>query len=76
MKIISIALMIIGIAALMYGGISYNRQKTILDVGGVKATATEHKTIPISPLLGAIALIGGVWLLVGDKRRGAPAKIV
>ena len=75
MKMISIALMIIGIAALMYGGISYNRQKTILDVGGVKATATEHKTIPISPLLGAIALIGGVWLLVGDKRRGAPVKV-
>jgi hypothetical protein len=75
MKIISIALMIIGIAALMYGGISYNRQRTILDVGGVKATATEHKTIPISPVLGAIALIGGVWLLVGN-RRGAPARIV
>jgi len=76
MKIISIALMIIGIVALMYGGISYNRQKTILDVGGVKATATEHKTIPVSPLLGAVALIGGVLLLLGDKRRGAPVKVI
>lgn len=74
MKIFSLALVIIGILALIYGGIGYNRQRTILDVGGIKATATEHKSIPVPPLVGAIALIGGVALLVVDRRRASPAK--
>jgi uncharacterized membrane protein YidH (DUF202 family) len=69
MKTIAVALMILGIAALIYGGIGYNRTTTILDVGGVKATTTQHKTIPITPVVGVIALIGGIALLVIPRRR-------
>jgi hypothetical protein len=69
MKLIGVALVILGIVALVYGGIGYNRQTTILDVGGIKATATEHKTIPITPVAGAIALIGGIVLLVVPRLR-------
>jgi hypothetical protein len=52
MKIIGVALVILGIVGLVFGGIGYNRQTTILEVGGIKATATEHKTIPIGPIAG------------------------
>jgi len=38
-------------------------------VGGIKATATEHKTIPFAPIAGAIALVGGIALLVGPRMR-------
>jgi uncharacterized membrane protein YidH (DUF202 family) len=69
MKIIGIVLVIIGVLALVYGGISYNRQRTIIDVGGIKATATEQKNIPLSPIVGGIALVGGVILLVVPKKR-------
>ena len=69
MKIIGVVLVILGIVALFYGGIGYNRQTTILDVGGIKATATEHKTIPITPAVGALALIGGIALLVVPRVR-------
>ena len=69
MKLIGIALMILGIVSLVYGGIHYNDQKTVLEVGDFKATATEQKTLPISPIVGVIALIGGVALLMIDKRR-------
>ncbi|MEK7753948.1 MAG: DUF3185 domain-containing protein [Acidobacteriota bacterium] len=69
MKILGVALVILGIVALVYGGIGYNRQRTILDVGGIKATTTEHKTIPIAPVAGAIALIGGIVLLVVPRSR-------
>ena len=69
MKIVSLALVIIGIVALVYGGISYNRERTILDVGGIRATATEHKTTLLPPLVGLLALTGGVALLAVDKRR-------
>jgi len=69
MKLIGIALVIIGIVALVWGGIHYNDQKTVIQMGDFKATATEQKTIPISPIVGVIALIGGIALIVADKRR-------
>jgi len=69
MKLLGIALVILGIVALVYGGIGYNRQTTILNIGGMKATATEHKTIPIAPIAGAILLVGGIVLLVAPRLR-------
>ena len=70
MKIGGIVLVILGILALIYGGIGYNKQETILNVGGIKATATEHKTFPVSPVVGVLAIVGGIALLLGSKRRG------
>jgi hypothetical protein len=64
MKILGIALVIAGIIALVYGFIGYDSQKTILEVGGLKATATEHRAIPWAPVVGAIAILGGVALLM------------
>ncbi len=69
MKLIGFALLILGIVSLVYGGIHYKDQKTVLEVGDFKATATEQKTIPIPPVVGVIAVIGGVALLLIDKRR-------
>jgi len=69
MKIIGVALVILGIVGLLYGGIGYRRERTILDVGGIKATATEHKTIPIAPVVGAAALVGGIVILVLPRSR-------
>ena len=69
MKIIGIALIILGIVSLVYGGIHYRDQKTVLEVGDFKATATEHKTLPISPIVGVVALVGGIALFLLDKRR-------
>jgi hypothetical protein len=70
MKILAMALVILGIVALVAGGFGFDRQRTVLEVGGLKATATEHHTIPYAPILGAIALIGGIALLVGANRTG------
>jgi hypothetical protein len=69
MKRIGIVLVVLGVLALVYGGIRYNSQKTILDVGPFKATATEQKTIPLSPIVGGLALLGGVVLLVVPRKR-------
>jgi hypothetical protein len=71
MRIIGIVLMVLGVLALAYGGIGYDRQRTVLDVGPLKATATEHKTLPLSPIVGGLALLGGIILLVGHGRRVA-----
>jgi hypothetical protein len=71
MRIIGIVLVVLGVLALAYGGIGYDRQRTVLDVGPLKATATEHKTLPLSPIVGGLALLGGIILLVGHGRRVA-----
>jgi hypothetical protein len=69
MKTIGIALVILGILALVYGGIGYSRDKTMFEVGGMKATTTEHRSIPIPAFAGVLSLIGGIGLLVFEKRR-------
>jgi uncharacterized membrane protein YidH (DUF202 family) len=69
MKTIGIILVVVGILALVYGGINYNRNRTVLEVGSMKVTATEHKSIPVPAVVGVVVLIGGVAMLVVGKRR-------
>lgn len=61
---VGIVLIILGAFALAYQGINYTRQKKVLDVGSVHLTTETHEQIPIPPILGGLALIGGVVLLV------------
>jgi drug/metabolite transporter (DMT)-like permease len=69
MKVIGLVLVVLGILALVYGGVSFNRQRTVLDVGPFKATATEQRNVPLSPIVGGIVLLGGVLLLVVPRKR-------
>lgn len=69
MKIAGIVLIVIGIIALAYGGITYTTQEKVLDIGPIEATAERQKTIPLPPLLGGLALAGGVALLIVGSRR-------
>ena len=69
MKIVGIVLIVVGIIALVYGGISYTSREKVLDIGPIEATRETRKTVPLPPLLGGFALAGGVVLLiVGSKR--------
>ena len=69
MKTVGIVLAVLGVLALVYGGINYTRNRTVLEVGSMNITATEHKNIPIPAVVGVVALIGGAALLVVGKRR-------
>jgi hypothetical protein len=70
MKIVGVVLMVIGIIALAYGGISYTKREKVLDIGPIEATAERRETIPLPPLLGGLALAGGIVLLiVGSKKK-------
>jgi hypothetical protein len=65
-----ILLIVLGALALVYQGINYTRQKDVLDVGSIHLTAETHERIPLPPILGGLALVGGVVLLVvGAKGR-------
>jgi drug/metabolite transporter (DMT)-like permease len=71
MKILGCVLAVVGLLILIYGGFTYNRKRTILDLGAIKATATERHTTPISPILGGLALLGGIVLVVVPRKRPA-----
>lgn len=68
MKPIGLALVILGLVALVYAGIGYGRQRTVLDVGGVKATVTDHKDFPVVPIAGGLALLVGGALVMNRRR--------
>ena len=69
MKIVGIVLIVIGIIALAYGGITYTTREKVLDIGPIEATAERQKTIPMPPVLGGLALAGGVALLIVASKR-------
>jgi len=62
--IIGVALLILGIIALAYQGFSYTVPKKEVDLGPIQVTRQERHTVPLPPILGALALIGGVAVLV------------
>ena len=66
--ILGIALVILGLVALAYQGLTYTTQKKVIDIGPIQATKEEHHTIPLPPILGVIALIGGIVVIVSDRR--------
>jgi uncharacterized membrane protein YidH (DUF202 family) len=69
MKIMGLALAILGVLALLYGGINFNRNRTVLQMGSMSVTATEHRNVPVPAVVGAAMLIGGVLLVVASRRR-------
>ena len=66
-NLIAIALIVLGLAGLMYGGFSYTREKKVVDLGPVEVTKQEHERLPISPIVGGLILLSGVWLLVSNR---------
>lgn len=70
MRIVGFVLIVIGVIALAMGGISYTKREKVLDIGPIEATAERQKTIPLPPLLGGLALAGGIVLVIaGAKKR-------
>ena len=63
-----ILLIVAGALVLGYQGINYTREKNVVDMGPVHVTKETHERIPIPPILGGLALVGGVILLVVGTR--------
>ena len=68
---VGVALIVLGLVALVYQGITYTSRETVIDIGPLHATAERQKTLPLSPVLGFVALAGGVVLLVSGARKAA-----
>lgn len=67
--IIGLLLIVFGIGALAYQGITYTSQETIIDLGPIKATADTQKTIPLPPIIGGLAIVCGIGLVVVGRKK-------
>jgi hypothetical protein len=63
------ALIVLGLIALAYQGVTYTTREKVVDLGPVKITAEKEKTIPLPPILGGFALAGGIALVVVSARK-------
>lgn len=69
--ILGIILVVLGIISFAYQGIHYTTNKKVVDLGPVHATREEHHTIPLPPIFGGLALVGGVVLVIAGARSAA-----
>ena len=69
--ILGVVLIVVGIAALAYQGITYTRRETVLDLGPLHATAERQRTVPLPPVVGIVGVLAGVALVVTGVRKRA-----
>jgi hypothetical protein len=67
--LVGVALIILGVVALAYQGITYTTREKIIDIGPLKASVDKEKSIPLPPIIGGLALAGGVILVIVGARR-------
>jgi hypothetical protein len=68
MKVLGVVLIVLGIAALVYGGFTYTTEKKAVDLGPIQIEHKEQHSVPLPPLLGALAIVGGGALLFMSGR--------
>jgi len=70
-RIIGLVLVIVGLVSLLWGEISWTREKTVVDIGPIQARSQERESIPLPPILGGVALVAGALLLFIPNRSRA-----
>jgi uncharacterized membrane protein YidH (DUF202 family) len=68
MRALGIILIVFGVLALAYGGFTYTHEKKVVDLGPIQASKKETNTVPLPPILGVVAIVGGGVLLFAGKR--------
>jgi hypothetical protein len=68
MRFAGIVLLVIGIIGIVYGGISWTRQKTVLDAGPIELKADQRESLPIPPIAGVICVVAGIALMATRGR--------
>ena len=65
---IGVILIVIGLCGLAWGGFAYTTREKVVDIGPIHATRDETHTVPVPPVAGALALAGGIVLLVMGRK--------
>lgn len=67
-KTIGVILIVLGLVGLAWGGFTYTTRQRIVDVGPIHATRDKTHDVPVPPIAGAVALIGGIALVLARPR--------
>ena len=67
-KMIGIVLIVLGLVGLAWGGFTYKTREKIVDLGPIQATREKTHNVPLPPIAGAAALIGGIVLVAAGKK--------
>lgn len=67
--LIGLVLIVLGIGALAYKGITYTTSEKIIDIGSIQASTDVKKTIPLSPIFGGLSLVGGIALVIIGRKK-------
>ena len=67
--LLAIILIAVGIVAFAYQGITFTTREKSVDLGPIHVMTDKTRTIPLPPIVGAIALVGGIVLLVTGSKR-------
>ena len=70
-RTVGMILILLGLAGLAFGGITYARHHEKVELGPIDVQTTEKKTVPIPPIAGAVAVVAGLVLVMSDRRRAA-----
>ena len=68
--LLGLILIVVGVVAIAYQGITYTTRENVVDIGPLHVTAEKTKTIPLAPIVGAVAIVGGIALLVMGSKKG------
>jgi hypothetical protein len=68
-KIVGIILIVVGLVRLAWGGLTYTTREKVIDIGPIHASVEKTHNVPLPPVAGAAALIGGIALLVTSGAR-------
>jgi len=71
-QIVAVILIVLGVVAFVYQGITYTTQSEGVSIGSLHMSTEKTHRIPLPPIFGAIALIGGIALLLLDERTPRP----
>jgi uncharacterized membrane protein len=67
--LVGILLIVLGVVAFAYQGITYTTREKVLDLGPIEATKETKKTVPLPPIVGGVALVGGIALVLSGSRK-------
>ena len=68
LRVLGILLLVLGLVALLYSGITYTKREKVVDLGPIQVDKETTKRIPLPPIIGALALVGGVVLVMSGRR--------
>jgi drug/metabolite transporter (DMT)-like permease len=68
-QLLGIVLVVLGVVAFAYQGFTYTTRETAVDLGPIEVTTERTRRLPLPPIVGAVAVVGGIVLLVAGKRR-------